>query len=299
MTTRRVHFTGSHGGRLAGRLELPPDGEPRATALFAHCFTCSKDTRGAVYASRALAQRGIAVLRFDFTGLGESEGEFQETTYGSNVDDLVLAAEFLASEIEAPSLLVGHSFGGAAMLRAASRIPSARAVVTIAAPAEPTHLRRHLRVGMDELERTGYAEVRLGGRTFRLDRDFFEGLGEVRLREEIAGLRQALLVLHSPQDREVGVENARMIFDAAPHPKSFVALDGADHLLSEEADASYAAGVIAAWAERYLPPVPVPSLEEAVNRAFGAIFSGQQSSADAAGSLVDEIASLIERGEEG
>ncbi|HEY0970358.1 MAG TPA: alpha/beta fold hydrolase [Gemmatimonadales bacterium] len=277
MTTRRITFAGSQGQMLSGRLELPPDGDPRACALFAHCFTCSKDGRGAVYTSRALAERGIAVLRFDFTGLGESEGEFEDTTFGSNVDDLVAAADFLTSEFGAgPALLVGHSLGGAAVVRAVSRIPSARAVATVAAPAEPTHVRRLLRRGLEEIERTGVAEVELGGRVFRVSRDFVEGLDEVRMRDQIARLEAALLVLHSPADRVVGIENARMIYDAARHPKSFVSLDDADHLLSEPRDAAYAAGVIAAWAERYLPPVPEEGAEESERPTRVTVSTGRE-----------------------
>lgn len=276
MTTRRVTFTGAGGQALSGRLELPPDGDPRAAALFAHCFTCTKDHKGAVHVSRALAAAGIAVLRFDFTGLGESEGEFVDTTFGTTVDDLVAAADFLASEIAPPALLVGHSLGGAAVLQAAQRIPSARAVATIAAPAEPSHVLRHFAGEEDEIRREGSAEVTLGGQSFRVGRDFLEELDGIRMRDRIAAIDAAILVLHSPTDEVVGVENARQIFDAARHPRSFVSLDGADHLLTGSADAAYAAGIVAAWAERYIPPLPEESAAEAAAPTRVTVSTGRE-----------------------
>jgi putative redox protein len=248
----RVWFPGSGGQQLAARLERP-DGEPRAWALFAHCFTCSKDQKGARWISRALAGRGIAVLRFDFTGIGESEGDFAQTDFSSNLDDLVAAADFLRASHRAPQILVGHSLGGAAVLAAAARIPEAVAVATIAAPADPAHLGRTLLGLAPELETRGRAQVSLGGRSFEIRRELLEDLAQQRLEAAIRQLGRALLIMHSPADEVVPVEHAARIYQAARHPRSFVSLDGADHLLTRERDASYAAEVLAAWCGRYLP----------------------------------------------
>jgi putative redox protein len=248
----RVEFPGSQGERLAARLDRPA-GPARAFALFAHCFTCSKDVAAASRISRALAERGIGVLRFDFTGLGSSGGEFENTDFSSNVGDVVRAADWLRSEHGAPALLVGHSLGGAAVLAAAARIPEAVAVATLGAPAEPAHVERLFAPARDEIEREGRARVSIAGREFTIRRELLEDLAAQRLEPALAGLRRALLVLHSPTDQIVGIENASRIFQAARHPKSFVSLDRADHLLSRREDAAYAADVIAAWASRYLP----------------------------------------------
>ncbi len=250
----RVEFAGALGETLAGRLELP-EGTPAAFALFAHCFTCGKDAIAATRISRALTEVGIAVLRFDFTGLGHSGGDFENSNFSSNLDDLVCAAEFLAAEHEAPSLLIGHSLGGAAVLAAAHRITGVKAVATIAAPADPRHLTTVFAEQLAEIEKTGSAMVSLGGREFRIRRQFVNDLKEQRQCERIAELDAALLVMHSPDDGIVPVDNARVIFDAARHPKSFVSLDGADHLLTTPGDAAFAASVIGAWAQRYLPDV--------------------------------------------
>lgn len=248
----RLRFAGSHGSELDARLELP-SGKPLAFALFAHCFTCTKDIFPVARISRALAERGIAVLRFDFTGLGGSAGEFAETNFTSNVADLVAAAEFLGREYEAPALLIGHSLGGAAVLAAAARIASARAVCTINAPREPAHVRQHLGAAEDEIRSRGEAEVEIAGRPFTVRRQFLEDIDAHDLEPAIARLGKALLVLHAPEDGIVAVDHGHRIFAAAAHPKSFVALDGADHLLSRHADAAYAATTIAAWAERHVP----------------------------------------------
>ncbi|MGD8858492.1 MAG: bifunctional alpha/beta hydrolase/OsmC family protein [Myxococcales bacterium] len=253
----RVQFEGGQGQTLSGRLHLPA-GKPAAFVLFAHCFTCGKDLRIATRMARAFAERGLGVLRFDFTGLGESEGEFAETTFSSNLDDLVAAADYLRAEHGAPRILVGHSLGGAAVLAAAARIEDAAAVATIGAPAEPAHVRKLLSESREELTSCGEAEVDIGGRPFRVKQSLIDDLEAHDNRERIAELRRALLVLHSPQDNIVGIDNASRIFEAARHPKSFVSLDGADHLLSNPADAEYAATTIAAWAERYLPAPPEP-----------------------------------------
>ncbi|HAQ59074.1 MAG TPA: osmotically inducible protein C [Microbacterium sp.] len=248
----RMQFAGSLGDTLAGRVEFPA-GEVRAFALFAHCFTCGKDSVAATRVARALTDAGIAVLRFDFTGLGQSAGEFADTTFSSNVGDLVAAADYLRETQEAPSLLIGHSLGGAAVLTAAHQIPEVRAIATIGAPADPTHVLRLLEEHIPEIEYAGVAWVDLGGRPFAVRSEFLRDIEEHRLLDRVRRLEHALLVMHSPTDRIVPVENARQIFDAAPHPKSFIALDGADHLLSNRQDAEFAAAMIGAWASRYLP----------------------------------------------
>ena len=234
---RKVSFPGSLGATLAARLDMP-DGPPRATALFAHCFSCSKDLFAASSVSRALCDLGFAVLRFDFTGLGNSEGEFASTNFSSNVEDIVAAADWLRAEHRAPALLIGHSLGGAAILDAAHRVPEARAVATIAAPADPTHAGHLFEQVRELIEREGEALVNLGGRDFTVRRQFLEDLGRHdHLKERIANLKKALIVFHGPRDNIVGIENAATIFQAARHPKSFVSLDDADHLLSRKADA--------------------------------------------------------------
>lgn len=250
--SEKVEFEGSQGGLLAALLELP-DGPPRAFALFAHCFTCSKDVFAAARIAGGLAEAGIAVLRFDFTGLGASEGEFANTNFSSNVDDLRRAAAYLGERYMAPSLLVGHSLGGAAVLAAAGQITSAKAVATIAAPADPGHVAHLLTEARPEIEAAGEAEVVLAGRRFRIRKQFLEDIEGQRLTDAIAKMRKALLIFHAPRDEIVGIDNASAIFRAAKHPKSFVSLDGADHLLTRREDARYVAAVLAAWATRYLP----------------------------------------------
>jgi len=246
-----VRFPGSLGTALAARLDLPP-GKPTAFALFAHCFTCSKDTLAASRISAALTARGVAVLRFDFTGLGGSEGEFANTNFSSNVADLVAAAAWLRMHHEAPKLLIGHSFGGAAVLAAAPEIPEATAVATIGAPFEPAHVKHLLAPALSEIEAAGEATVELAGRTFRVKKQFLDDIGGRNSREAIGNLRKALLIFHSPRDTTVSIDNAAQIFMAAKHPKSFVSLDDADHLLTRREDASYVAAVLAAWVSRYL-----------------------------------------------
>ena len=268
MATKRITFAGRDGLKLAARLDLP-EGPVLAAALFAHCFTCGKDIAAARRISQRLAAMGFAVLRFDFTGLGHSEGEFANTTFHSNVEDLRLAARWMEAEGYAPDLLIGHSLGGAAMLRAAGDIAAARAVVTIGAPFDPGHVTHNFADALDRIREDGQAEVRLGPRSVHIGRDFVEDIAETRLEPDIHGLRKALLVLHAPRDEVVGIDNATRIFVAAQHPKSFVTLDDADHLVSSEADADYAAEVIAAWVTRYidraLPPAP-PGAPEGVTR---------------------------------
>lgn len=262
MSSRKFTFTGHDGSRLAGRLELPP-GRPRAAAIFAHCFTCSKDVAAARRVSGRLAALGFAVLRFDFTGLGHSGGEFANTGFRSNVEDILRAAAALAEEVAPPALLVGHSFGGAAVLRAAGEIESVRAVATIAAPADPAHVLETLGISPEEIAQNGEVEVAIAGRSFRLGRGFVGDVSAEELKAAIGRMRRALLVMHAPGDRIVGIENATEIFLAARHPKSFVSLDDADHLLSRPKDAEYAATVIAAWASRYVEAAPEPQVEGA------------------------------------
>ena len=269
MPTERLTFPGHDGSELAARLDRP-EGPVLATALFAHCFTCGKDIVAARRLSGRLGAEGIAVLRFDFTGLGHSAGEFANTTFTSNVADLVAAARHLEGMGLAPGLLIGHSLGGAAVLRAAGEIPSARAVATIGAPFDPSHVTDHFSSALPRIEAEGSAEVDLGGRPFRIGQAFVDDVSRTRLEAAAAGLGRALLILHSPTDAIVGIENASGLFLAARHPKSFVTLDGADHLISGAGDAEYAAGVVAAWAARYVdlaPEAPPEGAPEGVVRA--------------------------------
>jgi uncharacterized OsmC-like protein/alpha-beta hydrolase superfamily lysophospholipase len=251
MPSERFEFANAKGHRLAALLDRPA-GEPRATALFAHCFTCGKDIQAARRIAEGLTALGIAVLRFDFTGLGASEGEFTNTTFSSNVADLVAAADALRREQRAPAILVGHSLGGAAVLAAAAAIAEARAVVTIAAPSDPAHVIGLFKDQVAAIGERGEVEVSLAGRPFRIRREFLTDIAEQKLTERVAGLRKALLIFHSPTDELVGIDNASRVFAAARHSKSFVSLAGADHLLSRRSDAAYVANVLGAWAERYL-----------------------------------------------
>ncbi len=251
MRTERLEFTGATGASLSALIDFPL-GQPRAFALVAHCFTCGKDNRAARSIAERLAIAGIAALRFDFTGLGESEGEFADTHFSSNVDDLVAAADHLRKTHRAPAILIGHSLGGAAVIAAAHRIAEARAVVTIAAPSDPSHVTGLFKEQIDSLLQHGEVEVTLAGRPFRIKRQFLDDVTERKLDDCLARLRKALLVFHSPTDDVVGIDSASAIFTRAKHPKSFVSLAGADHLLSKKGDADYVANVIAAWAARYL-----------------------------------------------
>ena len=252
MQNRKVEFSNAAGDTLAGILSLPVSA-PRAYALFAHCFTCSKNLKAATNIGRSLTEAGIAVLRFDFTGLGESEGDFADTNFSSNVEDLVAAARFLEAEYEAPRILIGHSLGGTAVLQAAKDVPASVAVATIGSPAEPAHVAHLLAGSRAELEAQGVAEVQLGGRPFRVKRQFLDDIEAHSLADSVGSLRKALLVMHAPLDDTVEIDNASALFSAAKHPKSFVSLDNADHLLSHEQDSLYAGHVLAAWASRYLP----------------------------------------------
>ncbi|MDP6343296.1 MAG: bifunctional alpha/beta hydrolase/OsmC family protein [Alphaproteobacteria bacterium] len=249
--SEKVTFEGAMGEMLAARLDRPPR-PPIAYALFAHCFTCSKDIFAAKRIAAGLVENGIAVLRFDFTGLGHSDGEFANTNFSSNVGDLVAAADWLAAAHEAPAILIGHSLGGAAVLAAAERIPDARAVCTVGAPADPAHVRENFHADLGRIESEGLAEVSLAGRPFTITKQFLDDIAGQSLDEAIGKLRKALLVFHGPLDATVGIENAGRIFQAARHPKSFISLDRADHLLSGRDDAVYVANIIGAWARRHI-----------------------------------------------
>ncbi|MEM1024510.1 MAG: bifunctional alpha/beta hydrolase/OsmC family protein [Myxococcota bacterium] len=252
MLQSQFSFENGRGETLSGRLEEPYD-DCRGYALFAHCFTCSKDIAAATRVSRALVDRGIGVLRFDFTGLGNSEGDFANENFSSNVQDLLVAARALNEASKEVDLLIGHSLGGAAVLAAAPELKTVKAVVTIAAPASPGHVTHLLRDGLDEINARGEAEVDLAGRRFTIKKQFVDDLQDQRLEAQIRRIRRPLLVLHAPTDELVGVDEARKIFEAATHPKSFISLDDADHLLTRPRDSQYVADVVSAWASRFLP----------------------------------------------
>ena len=261
MRNELFEFEGEQGARLIGKLDLP-DGPPQSYALFAHCFTCTKESLAAVRIGRALAGQGIGVLRFDFTGLGQSGGEFADSTFSGSVKDVLAAARAMRDGGMEPALLIGHSLGGAAVLAAASELPAVRAVATIGAPFDVLHVKRLFGEDLQTLLEQGEAEVKLGGRPFKMRRSFIDDLGEHDQGQRIGGLRRALLVLHAPLDQTVDIDNAAQIFQAARHPKSFVSLDNADHLLTRPADAAYAAEVISAWAARYVGKPPSRSVSQ-------------------------------------
>ena len=258
MGLKKVNFLNGHGQQLSGRLELPETQTPHNFALFAHCFTCNKNLSAVKNISRALTSKGFGILRFDFTGLGESDGDFADTNFSGNVEDLVSAAKYLEAEHMAPTLIIGHSLGGAASIFAANEIDSIKAVATIGAPSNPKHVQHLLHSSIDEIKNNGLAVVNLSGRDFTIKKQFIDDLETKSLPEVAKNLRKALLVMHSPQDHTVGVKNAEEIYISAHHPKSFVSLDGADHLLSDKHDSSYAGDVIAGWAKRY---VEVPDVK--------------------------------------
>lgn len=250
--SEKIEFPGSDGQMLAARLDVPDGEAPKAYALFAHCFTCSKDVFAAARIAAALSEHGIAVMRFDFTGLGASEGDFANTNFSSNVGDLVAAYDYMDKNLKAPAIVVGHSLGGAAVLAAAPKMPKADAICTIGAPADPAHVAHHFQSARAEIEEKGEAVVKLVGRPFRIKKQFLDDIEAAKLESTIASMDKALLVFHSPIDQMVGIENAQAIYRAAKHPKSFVSLDDADHLLSRKSDAVYVASVIAAWVIRYV-----------------------------------------------
>lgn len=252
MESRNIQFDNGRGALLSARLDLPVDGDPIAFALFAHCFTCSKDLKAIGNISRSLVSRGIGVLRFDFTGLGESEGEFAETNFSGNAEDIIAAAEMLGRDYEAPSILIGHSLGGAAVLLAAGSLSRVKAVATIGAPFDPQHVSHLFDEAVDEIQGTGSANVTIAGRPFKIERHFLRDLSKQNPSRYIGQLKRALAVFHSPIDQIVGIENASLIFEAARHPKSFISLDHADHLLTSEDDSTYVGLVVAAWAGKYI-----------------------------------------------
>ncbi len=252
MTLKKLYFKGSGGNQLSALLDLPADGRPEAFALFAHCFTCTKNLKSINHISRALTRERVAVLRFDFTGLGESEGDFADTNFSTNIADLVAAANFLEAEYEAPKILIGHSLGGAAVLQAAGQIPSSKAVAVIGAPADPAHVMRHFKEHQQTITLDGEAEIAIEGRPFKIKKQFLDDLGEVQMEKAVRNLRKALIVFHSPVDNTVSIDNAGKIFQYARHPKSFISLDRADHLLMNAADARYVGAMIASWVRKYL-----------------------------------------------
>lgn len=291
MVSRKFEFSGSEGQQLSGQLD-EPQGQPLAYAIFAHCFTCTRKSLAAVRISRALTAKGFGVLSFDFTGLGQSGGEFADSSFSGNIRDLVAAASAMQTAGTPPSLLIGHSFGGAAVLAAAGELSTVKAVATVAAPFDVKHIKHQFGDDLAKLEAEGEAEVQLGGRPFKLKKGFLDDLDEHDQGQRIRLLKRSLLVLHAPFDNYVGIENASMIFEAARHPKSFVSLDGADHLLTKAQDASYVAEVIGAWASRYLAgDVPLRTADQegyVVVEETGAGLFQAEVSAGGAHFLVDE-----------
>ncbi|WP_055437594.1 bifunctional alpha/beta hydrolase/OsmC family protein [Lacinutrix algicola] len=252
MNIQKINFTNAEGQQLVGRLELPINQHPHNFAIFAHCFTCNKNLSTVKNITRELTSNGFGVLRFDFTGLGESEGDFENTNFSGNVDDLISASNYLKENYTAPTLLIGHSLGGAAVIFAASTIDSVKAVATIGAPSNPKHVEHLIQSSVEEIKTNGIANVNIGGRPFTIKKQFLDDIDTKSLPDVAKNLRKALLVMHSPQDTTVGIENAEEIYIAARHPKSFVSLDGADHLLMRKEDSIYVGSVIASWAKRYI-----------------------------------------------
>ncbi|MCH2037625.1 MAG: lysophospholipase [Rickettsiales bacterium] len=247
----KVTFKGALGDELAGKLDAPEN--PKAYVLFAHCFTCNKDLNTINRISQGLNEEGIGLFRFDFTGLGKSNGDFANTNFSSNVQDLVSAANFMRDEYEAPAILMGHSFGGTAVLAASAQIPEAKAVATIGSPADTAHVQHNFHNDIAEIKEKGFAEVELVGRKFKIKKQFIDDIESQNMDEHIKNLNKALLVMHSPVDQTVNIENARIIYETAKHPKSFISLDDADHLLMKNsADGVYVSKILSAWASRYI-----------------------------------------------
>lgn len=261
MNIHKVSFTNKDEEQLAGRLELPLNQEPHNFAIFAHCFTCTKNLTAIKNIGRALTDAGFGVLRFDFTGLGESEGDFENTNFSGNVEDLVEAATFLEKNYRAPTLLIGHSLGGAAAIFAANKVSSIKAVAVINSPSDPSHVKHLLKDSAHEITKNGKAKVNLGGMDFTIKKQFLDDLKNKSLIDVVSNFKKALLILHSPQDKTVGIKNAEEIYKAARHPKSFVSLDGVDHLLSKKEDSKYVGQVIAGWASRYVEIPPVEAIK--------------------------------------
>lgn len=252
MKSKKLEFPGHSGDMLSARIDLPEEASPKAYVLFAHCFTCSKNLKVVANIARALTEEGIAVFRFDFTGLGESEGDFADTNFSSNINDLVAAADYMGKAYHQPDILVGHSLGGAAVLQAAHRIESCKALATIAAPSSPEHVKKNFKPKLDEIEEKGEARVTLAGRDFQIKKQFLDDLEESRMNSRIDNLDRALIIFHSPVDNTVGIDNAAHIFMKARHPKSFISLDDADHLLTDPEDSKYVGSMLATWAAKYV-----------------------------------------------
>ena len=260
MQANNLYFKNREGVQLSAKLDLPADQKPHNFALFAHCFTCNKNFHAVRNVSRALTSRGFGVLQFDFTGLGASGGDFSESNFSGNVEDLLAAAQFLATEYQKPSLIVGHSLGGAAAILAASQLEPIQAIATIGAPSNPQHVQHLFQNSLEEIKQSGKALVNIGGRPFTIKKQFLDDLSDLTLLKVVKALRKSILILHSPQDATVGIENAAELYTAAHHPKSFISLDGADHLLNREEDSLYVGNVIASWARRYLTYHEAPNL---------------------------------------
>jgi len=251
MKSDRIEFKGALGENLSAKLDHA-DGDMKACALFAHCFTCSKNLKAVGHITKALSMHGISTLRFDFTGLGNSEGDFSNTNFSSNVEDLVAAAVYMEKNLEAPSILVGHSLGGAAVIHAAHQINTVKAVATIGAPADPVHVKENFSLKVDEIEQTGVATVTLAGRPFKIKKQFLDDLKSANMEDKIKNLNKALLIMHAPLDKTVGIDNAARLYAKAKHPKSYISLHEADHLLTEQVYSRYAGGLIAQWSDVYV-----------------------------------------------
>ncbi len=260
MNSKKLFFTNRAGSKLVARLDTPVNQKIKACALFAHCFTCGKNLSAVRNISRALTLEGIAVFRFDFSGLGESEGDFADTNFSSNVEDLIDAAAFMGEQLESPSIIIGHSLGGAAVLFATEHLPSIKAVITIGAPASPQHLTHLFEGQLHKIEENGVAEVSIGGRSFNIKKQFVDDLMTKSLPRLLSTMRTPLLIMHAPQDTTVGIGNAKEIYQAAHHPKSFVSLDGADHLLTDKKDSLYVGSILATWVKKYLDLQPEEEL---------------------------------------
>ncbi|MFT4780963.1 MAG: putative OsmC-like protein/pimeloyl-ACP methyl ester carboxylesterase [Psychroserpens sp.] len=253
MKNQKLKVINKKGHKLQAYLELPANQKPNYFAIFAHCFTCSSSLSAVRNISRALTNHGFGIVRFDFTGLGRSEGEFADSHFSANVDDLIAVSDFIKEHYEAPSLLVGHSLGGAAVLVAASKLDNIKAVATVGAPATISHVKHLFSHGIDDIKNKGRVAVNIGGRPFKIDEEFVSDFDKTDLPAVVKALRKPLLILHSPTDTIVGIKNAEQLYNNAHHPKSFVTLDDADHLLSKTRDSSYAGDIIGAWVKRYFP----------------------------------------------
>jgi len=251
MKSENIKFKGSLGETLSAKIDFA-SGDVKGYALFAHCFTCSKNLKAVGHITKSLAGRGITTFRFDFTGLGQSEGEFENTNFSSNVEDLVAAAGYMERELESPALLIGHSLGGAAVLHAAHKIDSVKAVATIGAPADPKHVKQNFKIKLDKIKESGEATVTLAGRQFKIKKQFLDDLEAASMEDRVSNLGRALLIMHAPLDKTVGVDNAARLYQKARHPKSFISLHEADHLISDQIYSQYAGGLIAQWSDVYL-----------------------------------------------